>query len=60
MAMVAATSDQRYQGLSSDEWPTGASNGAMLHIVDTGEQFVFHDGQWFIDLRVIYPYKALV
>ena len=60
MAVVAATSDTRYQALSSDEFPTGAGNGSTLHLVDTGEQFVCHDGQWFLDLRAIYPHKMLV
>jgi len=60
MAVVTATSDQKYQCLSSDDRPTGCSNGSLLHVVDTGEQFIFHDGEWLLDLRVIYPYKMLV
>ena len=52
MAVVNATSDQLYQGLSSDPKPTGAGNGALFHVVDTGEVYVFHDGTWTPDLRL--------
>lgn len=45
------------QGLSSDAPPTTLASGALLpdgstlHLVDTGERFVFHAGDWLPDLR---------
>jgi hypothetical protein len=58
MAVVMATAtDQTYQGLSSDPKPTGAGNGAIFHIVDTGEVYVFHEGVWTPDLRMVRALK---
>ena len=51
MAVKLATSSQKYQGLSSDEQPLGAADGATYHVVDTGEVYIFHDGLWTPDLR---------
>lgn len=45
--------NNRFIGHSSDPKPTDVSEGAELHIVDTGEEFIFHDGMWFQDLRRI-------
>lgn len=46
------------QALSSDEFPLvgpdgeALPDGSTLHLVDTGECFVFHDGAWTPDLRL--------
>lgn len=49
---VKVISDLRrnYQCLSSDEMPV-APEGSTLHIVDTGEEYVRHDGGWEPDKR---------
>ena len=47
-----------YIGLSSDEYPVNVIEGSTLHMVDTGEQFVSHDGLWVSDLRLIYAIQA--
>jgi len=60
MAVVNATSNQVYQGLSSDEKPLGASNGATFHVVDTGDVFVFHDGMWVPDYRMVRALKTIL
>lgn len=51
MAIVdVKTNLPNLQGLSTDERPA-AENGTTLHIVDTGEVYVRHDGAWIKDLR---------
>lgn len=59
MAVVFANTEQQYQGLSSDVKPTGAGNGAIFHVVDTGEVYVFHDGVWTPDLRLTQSLKNI-
>ena len=44
-----------WNGYSSDMKPmSGVPEGSTFHVVDTGEQFFFHDGMWFRDLRMSY------
>ena len=52
---------QNFQCLSSDEKPApaGVPEGAKLHIVDTGEQYVAYNGSWEIDLRLIYALSVV-
>jgi len=46
---------QRWNGLSTDLKPSsGVSNGSEFHCIDTGEQYIYHDGMWEDDLRLIY------
>ncbi len=51
---------KRLQCLSSDDKPmtraagVDVENGTTIHIVDTGEVYVFHDGGWEPDRRLIY------
>ncbi len=33
---------------------TDAQEGATFHAVDTGRQYIYHDGGWVEDLRQIY------
>lgn len=48
------------QALSTDEWPlSGVEDGATLHVVDSGEEYVFHDGAWEKDLRRIAALRAV-
>ena len=43
-----------WTGLSSDPKPeTGVPDGSMFHCVDTGEEYIFHDGMWEDDLRTV-------
>jgi hypothetical protein len=51
MAVKQAITNEHWQCLSSDAMPSGAANGATLHVVDTGACFVFHGGGWVPDLR---------
>lgn len=44
-------------GLSSDDKPTDVDEGTYIHIVDTGEEYIFCDGMWFQDLRRINAIK---
>ena len=54
---MASATDQVYQALSTDERPLGAGNGATLHVVDTGEVYIFHQGMWLPDLRMVAAVK---
>lgn len=42
----------KFQGLSTDDKPMDVQEGARFHAVDTGEEYVFHDGMWEPDLRL--------
>ena len=53
MAIVLQTNIMRWNGHSSDEKPTSAPEGSEFHAVDTGEEFIFHNGMWVQDLRRI-------
>ena len=59
MAVKLITTIQRFQALSADEWPTSPPEGATLHIIDTGEEYVFFDGTWEQDLRRIAALRAI-
>jgi len=54
MALTLVTTVQRFQALSTDAWPEDPPEGSTLHVVDTGAQYVSHDGTWEEDLRQIY------
>lgn len=43
-------------GLSNEGLPEPSAykeigEGAALHLVDTGEEYIFHNGMWELDLR---------
>ena len=41
--------------ISSDERPsTEIPEGSILHYIDTGELYIFHDGTWEPDVRLQY------
>jgi hypothetical protein len=44
---------KRLQGLSTDDKPMDVSDGSTFHAIDTGEEYIFHDGMWEKDLRLI-------
>ena len=59
MAKQLISSDREWMCLSSDPLETDqVYGGDKMHIVDTGEQYVFFDGTWVPDLRLIYAVKA--
>lgn len=47
----------KFIGDSSDEKPMAVDEGAELHIADTGEEYIFHNGMWVQDLRKINAIK---
>lgn len=60
MAVFPADSTGKHQqGLSTDDKPLGVENGTTLHVIDTGEMFVFHDGMWEPDLRLMAALMAI-
>ena len=54
MAVALITTIQRFQGLSTDEKPSAPPEGSTYHVIDTGEQYLFYNGTWEQDLRLIY------
>jgi len=51
--------EEPYVGLSTDEKPTSPNDGSTFHCVDTGEQYIFFDGMWESDLRLIAALRAV-
>jgi hypothetical protein len=50
--------NNKWQGQSGDHLSIeDVEEGATFHAVDTGEVFVYHDGGWVEDLRLIYALK---
>lgn len=43
-----------YCGLSSDSKPVSTGEGTIFEEVNTGLTWVYHDGYWYEDLRLIY------
>lgn len=59
MAKQLISGDRKWLCLSSDPLETdNVDAGSEMHIVDTGEQYIFFDGAWVPDLRSIYARKA--
>ncbi len=46
-----------YMGLSSDDKPSYSVNGSTFLAVDTGEQWIYFDGMWELDYRMIAAVK---
>lgn len=40
-----------FTGLSTDDKPQFAGQGAIYHSVDTGEKWVYNEGMWVLDLN---------
>ena len=59
MAVKLVATIQNFQGLSSDIKPTSPPEGSTYHMVDTGEQYIFYDGSWEIDLRLTYALSTV-
>lgn len=52
MAVKLISNVNRWDGISSDEKPSTAPEGSTFHVVDTGEQYIWHNGTWELDLRL--------
>ncbi len=55
MAATLTTGDRNWICLSSDEFPVagnGVKQGDKMHIVDTGEEYIFFNDMWETDLRL--------
>ena len=60
MAVLVRGDHKNYIGLSSDSKPENVLEGSTYHAVDTGEQWVFHDGMWELDLRLTAALEAVL
>jgi len=54
---AVGANNNKFIGHSSDEKPMDVSEGAELHIIDTGEEYIFHNNMWVQDLRKINAIK---
>ena len=53
MAVQLMTTIYRWNGISSDAKPdSGVTEGSTWHSVDTGEEYIYHNGMWEDDLRL--------
>lgn len=43
--------------VTSDEDKPTAASGSTLHVVDTGEEYIYFNGGWQQDLRRIYALR---
>jgi len=51
---------KRWQGLSTDTKPsTDVPEGSTFHAIDTGEEYVYYDGAWEQDIRMIAALRAV-
>jgi len=53
MAVTLVATITRYQGLSTDIKPASTTEGSTFHVIDTGEEYVYYNGTWERDLRLI-------
>ena len=59
MAITDADATGKHKlGISTDDKPTAnVEDGTVLHCIDTGEEWVFYNGSWELDLRKINAIK---
>jgi hypothetical protein len=57
MAVCLETNSQKWNGASTDVKPANAPEGSEFHAVDSGEEYVYHNGMWVQDLRRINAIK---
>ena len=54
MAVGFVATIKRYQQFSSDTKPSvDVPEGSTLHIIDLGEEYIWFDGTWERDLRMV-------
>ena len=55
MAIKLETTIQKWNCVSSDVFPSsGISEGSKIHVINTGEKYIYHDGMWEQDLSLVY------
>lgn len=60
MTVILQTKIAHYNVLSSDAWPeSNIVEGATLHVIDTGEEYIYHDETWETDLRRINALRSI-
>jgi len=59
MTVCLETKKLRWNGLSTDAKPDEAPEGSEYHAVDTGEQYIYYDGMWVRDLRLMTAIQAV-
>jgi len=55
MTVCLETTIQRWNGQEGDQATIeDAQEGSTFHAVDTGAKYIYHNGGWVEDLRLIY------
>lgn len=54
MAIKLIDNPKKWHCTSIDGLPATAPEGSTVHYVDTGEQYIYFDGTWEPDKRLIY------
>jgi hypothetical protein len=55
MTVCLETTIQRWNGQEGDQVTIeDAQEGSTFHAVDTGAKYIYHNGGWVEDLRLIY------
>lgn len=60
MTVINVTHGEQYIGLSTETKPVTCNEGSTYHSIDTGEEWIFYDGMWELDLRKINAIKMAV
>ena len=60
MSVMFETTIKKWNGHSSDSKPSeSVPEGSTFHAVDTGAIYIYHNGMWVEDLRIIYALRAI-
>ena len=60
MAVCLETTIKRWNGQEGDQVSiTDCPEGSTFHAVDTGAQYVYHNGGWVEDYRLIYALRKV-
>lgn len=55
MTVCLQTTIQRWNGADGDQVTiSNPAEGSTFHAVDTGAQYIYHNGEWVEDRRAIY------
>ena len=56
MSIIEQTTEvaTHYIGTHADAKSVSSGEGTTVYEVDTGLQWIYHDGHWYEDLRLIY------
>lgn len=61
MTVEMVATIKRFQGLSTDEFPTkDVPTGSTFHCIDTGDQYIYVEEMWEKDLRLVAALEKII